>query len=569
MKDEPLSEQSAAEPDASSIAKLLIEIGQRLVLAGENPYKARSYTRAAESLLLLTLPLDEVIAQGRLQDIPGVGAALSQTIIRLHQHGTTPRLEAMRAEVPAGVLELLAIPGLRAPKIMELYQKLGISSLDELEAACRQNRLKGEKGFGPSFQEKVVAGIDLTRRFAGQRLIHHVADHLAQVAASLTRSHPELSRIQPAGDFRRGLELVADLALVAETPDGSGIEVLVPANGSKLWLADQRRYGPALVLATGSSEHIRELQARALNQGFRLDEHGLFKGRRLIACPDEEDVYTALGLPFIEPELREGRGEIALAAEGRLPHLVTNNDIRGLLHCHTDFSDGSNTLQEMAEATRARGYEYFGVADHSKTANYAGGLSVERVLEQHRLADSLNASYRGEFRILKGIESDILEDGSLDYPDEVLARFDYVVASVHSRFRLDSETQTQRIIRAVSNPFTTILGHMTGRLLRKREGYEVDVDRVLRACAEHEVAVEVNANPHRLDLDWRWHQRAMELGCMVSINPDAHSVEELDLTSWGVQMARKGGVPSERVLNCLDARSLTLFLSRRSRRNQL
>jgi DNA polymerase (family X) len=308
MKDEPLSERSAADPDAPSVAKLLVEIGQRLVLAGENPYKARSYARAAESLLLLTLPLDDVIAQGRLQDIPGVGAALSETITRLHQHGTTPRLKAMRAEVPAGVLELLAIPGLRAPKVLELYQKLGITTLDELEAACRNDQLKSAKGFGPSFQEKVVAGIDLMRRSAGQRLLHHAADHLAQVEMNLTRSHPELSRIQPAGDFRRGLELVADLSLVAETPRGSGIEVLVMADRTKLWLADPRRYGPALVLATGSFEHVRELQARAQSQGFRLDERGLFQGRRLIPCPEEEDVYTALGLPFIEPELREGRG---------------------------------------------------------------------------------------------------------------------------------------------------------------------------------------------------------------------------------------------------------------------
>ncbi len=247
-----------------------------------------------------------------------------------------------------------------------------------------------------------------------------------------------------------------------------------------------------------------------------------------------------------------------------LPALVTGHDIRGLLHCHTDFSDGANTLEEMAEATRARGYEYFGVADHSRTARYAGGLSVERVRQQHELVDALNAEYRGNFRILKGIESDILEDGSLDYPEEVLASFDFIVASVHSRFGLDPETQTQRIVRAVSNPFTTILGHMTGRLLRRREGYQIDIERILRACADHGVAVEINANPHRLDLDWRWHQRGLELGCMFSINPDAHTVEELDLTSWGVLAARKGGIPPDRVLNCLSIDDLEkVFRARR------
>ena len=302
----------------------------------------------------------------------------------------------------------------------------------------------------------------------------------------------------------------------------------------------------------------------AERRGLRLDERGLYRGQHLVDCVDEKDVYAALDLPFIEPELREGRGEIALAVARRLPQLVADQDIRGLLHCHTDFSDGSNTLEEMAEATRAKGYEYFGVADHSKTASYAGGLSVERVADQHKLADELNARYQGRFRILKGIESDILEDGSLDYPDEVLARFDFVVASVHSRFRLDAKTQTERIIRAVSNPFTTILGHMTGRLLRRREGYQIDIEKVLEACARHGVAVEINAHPQRLDLDWRWHQRALELGCMVSINPDAHSVDELDLTSWGVLMARKGGIPPDRVLNCLGRDELVRYLTRRA-----
>ena len=362
-----------------------------------------------------------------------------------------------------------------------------------------------------------------------------------------------------------GSELVADLALVAETPTGSGIEILQVADRTKIWLADRRRWGVALVLATGSDRHLEELRSLAARRGLRLDEHGLFRGDNLIECTEEEDVYAALGLPFIAPELREGRGEIALATDRRLPRLVTNEDIRGLLHCHTDFSDGANTLEEMAEATRARGFHYFGVADHSRTAAYAGGLSIDRVIEQHRLVDVLNRRYSGTFRILKGIESDILVDGALDYPDEILATFDFVVASVHSRFGLDPAAQTERIIRAVSNPFTTILGHMTGRLLRRREGYRIDIERVLEACAAHGVAVEINANPHRLDLDWRWHRRALELGCLFSINPDAHDTDELDLTSWGVLQARKGGVPPDRVLNCLGLDSWRRSLRRAGR----
>ena len=530
---------------------MLLEIGQRLTLAGENPYKARAYARAAESLLFLGEPLEDVIADGRLREIPGVGVALEETIRHLREHGTTHRLDALRAEVPAGVLEMLAVPGLRPPRVLDLFRKLGIASLDDLDASGRQNKLAQAKGFGPAFQAKVLAGIELLRRSRGQRLIHHAAERLEALETYLRRLHPELSRIVPAGDLRRGSELISSLALVAEAPDGSGIQV-VDGAGARIWIADRRRYGVALVLATGSSEHVEGLKARAQIRGLRLDDRGLYRGKRLLPCPDERDVYTALGLPFIEPELREGRGEIDLAEAGQLPTLLTGHDIRGLLHCHTDFSDGANTLEEMAEATRARGFDYFGVADHSRTARYAGGLSVARVRQQHELVDALNAEYRGTFRILKGIESDILEDGSLDYAEEVLASFDFVVASVHSRFGLDPETQTQRIVRAVSNPFTTILGHMTGRLLRRREGYQIDIEQVLRACAAHGVAVEINANPHRLDLDWRWHQRGLELGCMFSINPDAHTVEELDLTSWGVLAARKGGLPPDRVLNCLS-----------------
>jgi DNA polymerase (family X) len=248
-----------------------------------------------------------------------------------------------------------------------------------------------------------------------------------------------------------------------------------------------------------------------------------------------------------------------------LPKLVAGADIRGILHAHTDLSDGVHTLWQMAEATRQRGYVYFGVADHSQSAGYAGGLSLEEITAQHAEIDKLNKTYSGKFRVFKGIESDILRDGPLDYPDEILASFDFVVASVHSQFRLDQETQTSRILRAVENPYTTILGHLTGRQLLRRHGYDVDVDKILQTCAAHRVAVEINANPYRLELDWRWHQRALALGCMLSINPDAHSTSEIDLTHWGVQIARKGGVPKERVLNCLELPAFRKYLQARRR----
>jgi DNA polymerase (family 10) len=552
--------------DAPAVAKLLVEIGQRLALAGENPYKARSYSRAAQSLMALTVPLGEVVASGRLQELPGVGAALSKTIEDLHRSGTTPSLDRMRTEFPASALELARVPGLAAKKVVELHRKLGIASLAELEAACRDDRVAGAKGLGPALQTKIIQGIELLRRSEGQRLIHHAEAFLEATLSNLARSHPELKRVVAAGDFRRGCELVRDLAIVAEAPAGGETHVLEPNDEVRLWVTEARRYGPALLAATGSDAHVTGLQAIAAQKGLRLDGSGLYRNGRLVPCRTEEQVYSALGLAFVSPELREGRGELEHAGEGPIP-LVADGDLKGLLHCHTIFSDGGNTLEEMAEATRRRGYGYFGVADHSRSAGYAGGLSLEEVEEQHAEVDALNARYGSKFRVLKGIESDILEDGSLDYPDEVLKTFDFVVASVHSRFRIDRRAQTERVLRAVSNPYTTVLGHMTGRMLLRRPGYDIDVEKVLAACAKHQVVVEINANPYRLDLDWRWHQRALDLGCMMSINPDAHSIDELDLTRWGVVMARKGGVPPERVLNCLSVPELLAFLAERRKRS--
>jgi DNA polymerase (family X) len=542
---------------AAEVARALAELGQRTALAGGNPYSARAYERAAQSLAALTTPLGDVIAKGELRDIPGVGPAIAEAIRELHETGTHARLEALRGAVPAGVLEMLRIPGLKPDKILRLHRDLGIASVGELEHACRDGRLQDKKGFGPALQKRVLQGLETLRHGHGQRHIHRAAQLLERAQRNLERSHPELRRVVAAGDFRRGCELVADLCLVAEAPQGTGIETIQLSDEITLVVAEPSRYGSALLFATGSPEHLQQLQALAREHGFALDATELRRGKRKVACPDEETLYKALGLPFIAPELREGRGEIESAAAGRLPRLVEPADLRGLLHCHTDASDGANDLKTMAEATRKRGYTYFGVADHSRSAGYAGGLSLEEIAAQHVRADELNRGYRGRFRIFKGIESDILGDGSLDYPDEVLRGFDFVVASVHSQFRLPKAAQTARIIRAVRNPHTTILGHMTGRMLLRRPGYEVDIEAILEACAECGVAVEINGNPHRLDLDWRWHQRALELGCMLSINPDAHSTAELDLAAWGVVMARKGGVPRERVLNCLDRDALS------------
>jgi DNA polymerase (family 10) len=547
--------------DTPEVIKLLREFGQRVALRGGNPYRAKAYARAAESLGTLTVPLAQVIAEGRLREIPGVGEAIADIITRLHQTGSHPGLEAMREEIPAGVLEMLSVPGLRPEKVMKLYKELGITSLAALEEAARADRLKGVKGLGPALQAKILQGIAIGREAEGRLHLHRAARLLESAEKRLRQAHADLKRITPAGDFRRGCELVSDLSLVVEASDADAQTI---RSGSQLQvhLTDPARYGITLLRATGSGAHLEQLAGLAVRKGFVLDETGLHRGRKVIARTEEE-IYAALGLAFIEPALREGTDEIALALKQALPKLVTDQDLRGILHAHTDCSDGVNTLEVMAQATRARGYQYFGVADHSKSAHYAGGLSVDEIDAQQAEIDRLNKRYGKSFRILKGIESDILADGALDYPDEVLARFDFVVASVHGRFKLDPKTQTRRIIRAVENPFTTILGHMTGRQLLRRPGYQVDIEAILAACAQHGVAVEINANPWRLDLDWRWHRRALALGCMMSINPDAHSTDELDLTHWGVEMARKGGVPADRVLNALTLPRLMQHLKRR------
>ena len=546
------------------IARLLREYAQRSALRGGNAYRTKAYSRAADSLAALAVLLDVLIAEDRLKEIPGVGEAIADIITKLHKTGTHASLEKLRKEIPEGVLEMLAVPGLRPEKVLRLYKDLGITSLAELEAAAKDDRIKKAKGLGAALQTKILQNLAIAKGGEGRLHLHRAAALLAHAKDSLRKARPELKRVTVAGDFRRGCELVGDLTIVAEAPKIAKTSKASAVDGLQIRLSDRKHFGATLLFATGSAAHVEQLQTLAAEKGMRLEGDGLHKGRTLIAG-DEAEIYRALSLPFIDPELREGRGELELALRGKLPKLVNDQDLRGILHCHTDASDGTETLETMAKATRQRGFEYFGVADHSKSAHYAGGLSVEEIAQQHREADRLNKRFGKDFRILKGIESDILADGSLDYEDYVLERFDFVVASIHGRFKLDRKAQTQRLLRAVSNPHTTIIGHMTGRQLQRRPGYEIDVEKVLRACARHDVVVEINAHPWRLDLDWRWHQAALDFGCMLSINPDAHSIPELDHMHWGVEMARKGGVPAARVLNAMPLSDLTRYLRQKRR----
>jgi DNA polymerase (family 10) len=555
--------------DAFAVASLIEEIGTRLELKGDSDFKVRAYYRAAETLRELEESLESVIASGQLRELAGIGDALAEKITVLHQNGVHPTLERLRSEVPDGLLDLMRVPGLGPKRIRQLHAELNVQDMDSLAQVLAEGRLEGIKGFGGKTIVRLREALEFVRLSAHQLLLPQ-ADIAIENAFQEIQHRAEVIEICPAGELRRRCEQVAELRLVAATRRGDLLPERVGAHpGARVVPAHPAEFGLVLLYQTGSEEHLRQLEARAERRGLSLSPQGLFRDAEPLPVAAEKEIYEALGLPWLEPEWREGNGELEAADEGRLPVPLQAIDIRGLLHCHTRFSDGVNTLEEMAEASRALGMTYLGVADHSQSAFYAQGLDEERIREQHRQMDALNERYAGRgvpFRVFKGIESDIREDGTLDYSDEVLARFDFVVASVHSHFQLDEAQQTERVLRAIAHPSTTILGHPTGRLLRRREGLKLNLERILDGCAEHGVVVELNAHPERLDLDWRWHARVLERGLLLSINPDSHATGELAQYRLGVEIARKGRVPAERVLNSRDSGALAGFFAARKRR---
>jgi DNA polymerase (family 10) len=548
------------------IARLLREMGRRMQLEKGNPYRAKAYLRAADNLSLATMPVERLIAEDRLTEIPGIGEALAGVIRQLHETGRYQKLDTLREAAPEGVLEMLAVPGLPADRIRKLHEVLGIGSVAALEEAALSGRLAATKGFGPAFQAKVLQGLEMSRRPQG-RHIHRAALALNHAVSGLAHTHPELRQATPSGDFRRGCELIGSLVLVAVDPRGPAKNYEIKAEGLTIHVTSEDRFGITLLLTTGSEKHLAALRTAAEQKGCTLDAAGLRRGRKILARATEEEIYRGLDLPFIAPELRESGEEVERARRGALVGLVTDADIRGVMHVHTNRSDGTEPLGIMVQAARERGYAWLGLTDHSQTASYAGGLKVEEVREQQREVEKLNRRLGASFHVFKGIESDILADGSLDYPSDVLESFDLIIASVHSRFRMSEKEQTERILRAIANPHTTILGHVTGRQLLRRPGYEVDMEAILRACAREGVAIEINANPWRLDMDWRWCARALELGCLFAIDPDAHATEEIDNLRWGVLMARKGAVPADRVINALSAQDFGRWLAGRKRRS--
>lgn len=562
------------------IARILEEIGLLLELKGESPFKSNAYFNAARTIEGLTGDMTQLIVSGRIRELKGIGEALASKLAELVGTGKLAYYEELKRSVPAGLVEMTAIAGMGPKKIKAVWEKLGITSIGELEYACVENRLVGLPGFGEKTQEKIRQGILQLRKHRGFYLYANVIGEAEKMVAAL-REAPGLRRVELAGDLRRRMEIIRDMVLLVEADGPHAVEVFLQqiesvtevvcgddrvtarsSLGLPVSISVYQKLTPhALLLATGSESHIAALADRARRLSLPWDL-GLGKeGRPTPDASSEEALYKALGLPFIEPELREGMGEIEDAEAGRLDRLVEPADIQGIFHNHTTYSDGSASLEEMVEAAKALGYRYIGISDHSQSAFYANGLKEDRIREQHAAIDALRRKVQG-ITVFKGIEADILPDGSMDYPDAVLARFDFVIASVHSRFNLPEEEQTARVIRALSNPHVTMLGHATGRLLLSREGYRIDMKRVIDAAKQYGKVIEINANPHRLDLDWRLCRYAKTQGVRVSINPDAHATDGLEDVPFGVNVARKGGLSFQDVVNTLEADRIPAALGR-------
>ncbi|HEX4667890.1 MAG TPA: DNA polymerase/3'-5' exonuclease PolX [Chthoniobacterales bacterium] len=575
------------------IVEVLETIATLLELQEENPFKIRAYTNAARSIETWGGNLRELAEENRLEEIPGVGKAIAGKIAELALSGSSKYYDELRAQFPPTILELFSLPGLGAKKIKALYEKLQISSIADLAAACETGRVAELPGFGKTTQEKLCRTIENRTRNVGSYQLGEVAADAEQLRADL-RQHPNAAQVSLAGSYRRRKEIVRDLDFIVATRAPEAIteyfvahplvESVIARGATKtsvrlrsgiqadLRVVSSAEYPFALGYFTGSKEHNIVLRNRALQRGWTLNEYRLAAvetetkrkkpAQKIPPVRDETEFYRALDLDFIPPELRENSGEIEAAAEGRLPRLLEPQNLRGTFHCHTRASDGRNSLEEMAAAAQELGLQYLGIADHSRSSLQAGGLDRARLRAQVASIRQLNKSFDG-FRLFAGTECDILRDGALDFDDETLGELDYVVASVHSAFHLPEAEMTARIIRAMQNPLVTVLAHPTGRLLLKRDGYAVDIPAIIEAAAETGTWIEINAAPKRLDLDWRWWRRAKEKGVKCVINPDAHGVEKLQELWFGVGVARKGWLTKEDVVNTLPLGKIERELRRK------
>jgi DNA polymerase (family 10) len=573
----------------NEIADVLQEIGMLLELKGENPFKVRAYQTGARALEAIEeAELTRLIQAEELKTVKGIGDALSQKITELHTTGKLEFFEKLKASVEPGLVELVQIPGLGPKKIRALRDKLGVTNIATLTKACQDGSVAALDGFGEKTAEKILAGIK-NREAYGKRHLWWDAWEIAGPIVAGLRKLPQVSQAESAGSLRRGMETVGDLDFLVAATDVAPVVAWftqlpqvkeVTAQGetkasvrfesglqADLRIVPEDQFVFALHHFTGSKDHNVQMRSRAQGRGLSLSEWGLVpaegegtakekaeaartkKKTGKDKITNETELFKALGLHFIPPELREGMGEIEEAEKGELPRLVELGDLRGAFHNHTNASDGRNTLNEMTAAAEKLGWDYLGIADHSKSSYQANGLSEERLIQQLNEIRALNASKKFKTHVFAGVECDILTDGKLDYDDATLAKLDYVVASVHNAFTQDEATMTARIIRAIEHTRTTMLGHLTGRILLRREGYRVDTAKVIDAAIAHGVVIELNASPYRLDMDWRHWRKAAERGLVCAINPDAHETAGLQEVRAGINSARKGWLTKENILN--------------------
>ncbi len=563
-----------------AVSDALEQIASFMELKGENLFRVRTFKTVARVVGGLPETLQKALDDGSLAATKGVGPATLEVINELATTGRCALLEELRGQVPPGLVEMLSISGLGVAKIRQIHDTLGIDSLPELEAAASDGRLAGLPRFGQKTAENIQKSIAFLRQASAFRLAHHAAEEARTLTDALSRV-PGVLTATAAGEVRRRCEVVREIVIVltAEVPAADIFARLsqvprihefagqderhvtlrfVGGTSAQIIVTPPQNAGAVLVQATGGDVHVRQLEARATALGYSLRGAALWCGSQFVPTPDEAALYRALDLPWIPPELREGGGEIDAAAGDGLPALITEEDLLGFLHCHTNYSDGSNSVADLAGGVRDAGYQWIGITDHSQSAAYAGGLSPEALTRQAAEIADVGAGMEG-FRILHGVEADILVDGRLDYEDDVLARLDFVIGSIHSRFNLSGPEMTARVLAALDNPFLTVLGHPTGRLLLSRDAYAIDLEAIFAKAGALGVGIEINADPHRLDLDWRVLRSARAHGVMISIGSDAHNLAGLGNVTYGVGIARKGWLGPAEVLNTRAAEGFLAF----------
>ncbi len=568
--------------DKHQVAEVLSEMAAIFEIKGENPFKIRAYENAVRIVDGLSDELEELIKTGELTKIKGIGSHLADHIKELAETGKLKEYENLRKSVPEGIFDVLRIAGLGPKKVKALWEKLGIKSIGELEYACKENRLVELAGFGDKMQAKILKGIDYLKKFQDTHLISS-ALAAAEGIFSQIKKHKGVTRAEIGGSIRRRKELIHDIDILVSSgkpapvmdffvklPEVDSVTakgetkssvVLKSGIAADLRVVSDKEFPFALHYFTGSKEHNVAMRSLAKKDGIKLNEYGLFKGTKLLSCKNEAEIFEKLGLKYVPPEIREDQGEIEAALKGKLPTLIEAGDIKGIFHVHSNWSDGTATIEEMALAAKKLGYSYIAISDHSQSAAYAGGLKPNDVKKQIQEIDKLNGKLKG-ITILKGTESDILPDGSLDFPDSIMELFDFVIVSIHSKFNMSETEMTKRIIKGMKNKYASILGHPTGRLLLSRDGYAVDMHEVINAAADLGVAIEINAHPMRLDLDWRHGKYAKSKGVKIAIGPDAHGPEGLLDMDYGIGIARKGWLEKKDVLNCLPAEDVMRYFKK-------